>query len=326
MKDIGERAFLRRISGLVDESLLQFNDDASAILLPSGEVMVLNVDMLVFKTDVLPGMSFELAGRKAVTMSISDIIAKGAKPQGCLASLGLTPDTETINGQNILLGVKNQCSYYNAKFLGGDLNECKDIVLDIFSYGMCERNKLVTRSGAKNGDLLYSTGLFGLTSLGFKTLLEGLELPQSLKASALISVYNPIARIDFLSLFDAFEIKLCMDSSDGLFITLSDLTQINEIGIEINNVPIHPTVLSYAKENNLNPLELTFAGGEEFELLFAIDSSRKEEFHKKIDKLGLVAYLIGEFKEDVKGIINKDSRFNDFDLPKEGFEHFRSTA
>ena len=132
MKDIGERVFLRRISNLVDESLLQFNDDASAISLPSGDIMVINVDMLVFKTDVLPGMSFEQIGRKAVTMSISDIVAKGAKPHGCLASLGLTPDTETISGQNILKGVKNQCSFYNTKFLGGDLNECTDVVLDIF--------------------------------------------------------------------------------------------------------------------------------------------------------------------------------------------------
>ena len=146
MEDVGERAFLKRIRDLVDESLLQFNEDASAVMLPSGEVLVINVDMLVFKTDVLPGMSFEQVGKKAVTMSVSDIIAKGAKPYGCLASLGLKSDTKTVDAQSILKGVKEQCSYYGTKFLGGDLNESSDIVLDVVTYGICESNRLIPRN------------------------------------------------------------------------------------------------------------------------------------------------------------------------------------
>lgn len=326
MEDVGERVFLKRIRDLVDESLLQFNDDASAVLLPSGEVMVINVDMLVFKTDVLPGMSFEQVGKKAVTMSVSDIIAKGAKPYGCLASLGLKPDTKTENAQSILKGIKEQCSYYGAKFLGGDLNESSDIILDVVSYGICKNNRLIPRKGVKNGDLIYSTGLFGLTSLGFRTLLKDLELPSSLKKETLFSVYEPIARIDFLPLFDSFDINICMDSSDGLLITLTDLSQINNLGIAVNNVPIHTDVLSFAEDNNLNPLELAFKGGEEFELIFAIDSAKRKNFQQKAEQLGLLIHSIGEFNEDEKGIIIKDSRFNDFDIPKEGFEHFKNSS
>lgn len=323
MEDVGERAFLKRIKDLVDESLLQFNDDASAVLLPSGAVMVINVDMLVFKTDVLPGMSFEQVGKKAVTMSISDIIAKGAKPYGCLASLGLKPDTKTENAQSILKGVKAQCSYYDTKFLGGDLNESSDIVLDVVSYGICKIDKLIPRKGVKNGDLIYSTGLFGLTSLGFRTLLKNLELPLSLKKETLSSVYEPIARVDFLPLFDSFDIKICMDSSDGLLITLTDLSQINNLGIEINNLPIHTEALECAEDYTLNPLELAFKGGEEFELIFAIDSAKRIELQKEAERLGLAIYLIGAFNENEKGIVIKDSRFSDFNLPKEGFEHFK---
>jgi thiamine-monophosphate kinase len=326
MEDVGERAFLKRIRDLIDDSLLQFNDDASAVLLPSGEVMVLNVDMLVFKTDVLPGMSFVQIGKKAVTMSVSDIIAKGAKPYGCLASLGLKSDTKTMNAQNILCGVKKQCVNYDAKFLGGDLNESSDIILDVVTYGICKTNQLIPRKGVKSGDLIYCTGLFGLTSLGYRTLMNDLKLPSTLKKKVLSSVYEPKARVDFLPLFDILDIKICMDSSDGLLITLTDLSLINNLGIEVNSVPIDKEVLSFAEDNDLNPLELAFRGGEEFELIFAIDSSKQQELQQKAEHLGLTIHYIGKFNEDETGLKIKDSSFSGFDFPKEGFEHFQDSS
>ena len=59
LKEIGEREFLSLISNLVDTSILDFNDDASAMILPSEKLLVVNSDMLVQQTDVLPGMSFK---------------------------------------------------------------------------------------------------------------------------------------------------------------------------------------------------------------------------------------------------------------------------
>ena len=326
MSDVGERFFLKRIKTLVDESLLPFNDDASAVLLPSGEILVVNVDMLVYKTDVLPDMTYEQIGKKAVTMSISDIVAKGAKPYGCLASLGLKPDVRTEDAYKILSGVKEQCSYYGTEFLGGDLNESSDIVLDVASYGVCTRDLLIPRNGARDGDFIFSTGLFGLTYLGYKVLLNGLELSLFLKEETLASVYEPRARIDFLPLFDLFDINACMDSSDGLLITLTDLSRINNLGIEINNVPIHEKIKSYSEENNLNPLELAFKGGEEFELIFAVNPAKSKRLQREAEKLGLKIYHIGEFSEDIKGININDTNFSNFDLPQEGFEHFKKST
>ena len=83
---------------------------------------------------------------------------------------------------------------------------------------------------------------------------------------------------------------------------------------------------SLAEGNNLNPLELAFKGGEEFELIFAIDSAKHKELQQKAEQLGLVIHPIGKFNEDEKGIILKDSSFNEFDIPKEGFEHFKNSS
>ena len=326
IKDIGERKFLQLISKYVDRSILDFSDDASAIQLPSGDILVINVDMLVSKTDVLPGMSSEQIGKKAVTMSISDIIAKGVKPIGSLASVSFPGEIETEIAKKIIEGIKTQCNRYDCKFLGGDLNESDDIIIDIVSFGVCSENELIARKGAESGDLLYSTGFFGLTSLGFEILLKEEKIDDPLRSLALESVYEPTAKVDFLKLTQAFPIKVCMDSSDGLMVTLRDLSEVNNLGIKVINIPIHPNVFSYAKISSSNPLDLTFAGGEEFELVFAVSPEMKEQLEEKAPELGITLVHIGEFDTNITGVKITDSSFVGYDFTKEGFEHFKDSS
>ncbi len=320
--EVGERKFLSLISNLVDTSILDFNDDASAIVLPSEKLLVINSDMLVQQTDVLPGMSFKKIGMKAITMSVSDLIAKGAKPLGCLLSVGFPSNLSISDAKAIIEGAKEQCIVYGCKLLGGDTNESSEIIVDATSFGICEKSEIISRKGVQEGDLIYTTGLFGLTSIGFKILLEELEAEDSLREKALDSVYNPIARKEYLNLFDKMNIKICMDSSDGLSYTLSDLSSINDIGINVSSVPIHPLVLEFVEDSDLNPLELVFNGGEEFELVFAVAPTDKDSLEKTATNLGLTIYQIGEFSTSNKGIKISDNRFSKYQLSVKGFQHF----
>ncbi|MFW9851350.1 MAG: thiamine-phosphate kinase [Candidatus Thorarchaeota archaeon] len=322
LKDVGEREFLSLISNLVDTSILDFNDDASAVVLPSEKLLVINSDMLVQQTDVLPGMSFKEIGMKVITMSVSDLIAKGAKPLGCLLSVGFPSNLLILDAKTIIEGAKEQCIAYECKLLGGDTNESSEIIIDAISFGICDKSEIISRKGVQEGDLIYTTGLFGLTSIGFKILLEELKVEDSLREKALTSVYKPVARTDLLKLFKKTNIKICMDSSDGLSYTLSDLSSINDIGISISAVPIHPLVLECAEDNNLNPLELVFNGGEEFELVFAVAPTDKVSLEKMTKKLGLTVYQIGEFSTKNERIKISDNKFSEFPLSIRGFQHF----
>jgi thiamine-monophosphate kinase len=158
--------------------------------------------------------------------------------------------------------------------------------------------------------------------MGFKILLEELEIKGSLREKALDSVYKPIARKEYLNLFKKINIKICMDSSDGLSYTLSDLSSINNIGTNVSSVPIHPLVLEFVEQSDLNPLELVFNGGEEFELIFAVAPTDKNLLEKEANKLGLFIYQIGEFSTKNKGIKISDSRFSKYQLSIRGFQHF----
>ncbi|MHA1345092.1 MAG: thiamine-phosphate kinase [Candidatus Heimdallarchaeaceae archaeon] len=322
LKDIGEKQFLSKISQYVDTPLIDFNDDASAIELPSGELLVINVDMLVHGTDVLPGMSSLQIGKKAVTMSVSDIVAKGVSPLGCLASVGFSPEIAVDEAESIIQGIKEQCSLYGCLFLGGDLNESKETIVDIVAFGTCSKNNLIPRKGAASGDILYSTGLFGFTALGFEMILNEKIIFESLKTQILESVFEPLAKIEFLNILQGLPIKICMDSSDGFLVTLTDLATLNNLGINITTIPIQPDVRKFAEQNGVNPLDLVFKGGEEFDLIFAISPDLVKIVEKKVENMGLKIYKLGFFDENLKGLTITDDAFNQYEFPESGFEHF----
>ncbi|MHA1201210.1 MAG: thiamine-phosphate kinase [Candidatus Heimdallarchaeaceae archaeon] len=314
LKDIGEKQFLSKISQYVDTPLIDFDDDASAIELQSGELLVINVDMLIQGTDVLPGMSSLQIGKKAVTMSVSDIIAKGVTPIGCLASVGFPPEIDIEEAETIIQGIKEQCSSYGCLFLGGDLNESKETVVDIVAFGTCSKTNLISRKGAVSGDILYSTGLFGFTALGFEMLLNGKIVEDSLVKQILESVYEPKAKIEFLDILQELPIKVCMDSSDGLLVTLTDLSFLNNLGINITYIPIQIVAKGF--------VDLVFRGGEEFDLIFAVSPDYIETIEKKVTNMGLTIYKIGFFDENLKGLTITDDAFVNYKLPESGFEHF----
>ena len=98
--------------------------------------------------------------------------------------------------------------------------------------------------------------------------------------------------------------------------------QADKKGINITRVPIDLGVSEYAVKEVLNPLDLAFGGGEEFELVFSIDPSREEKLVEVAQKFGLTVHKIGYFSGDEKELIISDERFLDFELSHKGFEHF----
>ena len=321
--EIGEKKFLSQLVDIIDTSVLPFNDDASSYKLPSGDILVINADMLVQKTDVVPGMKPQQIGKKAVTMSVSDLIAKNAKPLGCLASVGFPSDIKVSHARNILEGIKSKCTEYGILYLGGDLNETDDVVLDLVSFGICAEDEIIPRKGAKNGDLLFSTGLFGLTSLGYKKLLQNKQNPSEINKTILLSVHEPRAKIEYLDLFRKIPINSCMDSSDGLLVTLKELSEINNLGIDVTDIPIHSIAKAYISDENLNPLDLVFNGGEEFELIFSILPEKENELLEFTKENDLFLKKIGSYNKDHRDIKILDSEYSEYTLPNLGFEHFR---
>jgi len=302
---------------------LPFGDDVSAIDVGDNLVAVLKTDMLVAGTDVPSEMSFWHAARKAVVMNISDFAAKGIKPEALLVSLGIPnklAKKEVI--EQIADGLNAGAREYGAYVLGGDTNEACDLIIACMLYGLAEKSKIIGRAGAKPGDIVAVTGLFGKTAAGLKILLEGMEAAEPVRKVLVDSVLMPKARLkEGLALAETCAASASIDSSDGLAWSLYELSKASKIGFEIEDAPLAPEAEKFARTHRLDPVELCFYGGEEYELVVTIKPKLWRKAEKAVEKVGGKLIKIGKAIEKREIYLKVKDKI--VPIEARGWEHFR---
>ena len=314
--EMGERDFLAKISSFVNRprgAKLGFNDDASDIPISSKTNLVVNVDTFVRKTDWLPGMTPAQVGRKTAVMALSDLAAKGAKPLSTMLSLCVPEDYDVEDASEIVRGFSQYGLKSSIPYLGGDIGMCDDVVLTGVAIGTASPERIVSRTGARGGDVVAVTGDFGLTSIAFEILINGLEASSGLHKDALAAAYRPEIHLDFVSsLMNTGTVTASMDSSDGLGITLHTLAKQSGCGFIIDELPVAPRVEEFCRVNKLDKLKTVMQGGEEFLLVLTIppkefDNAQDIARKKKIGlrKIGLATagnQVVLKTKEGLRNI------------------------
>jgi thiamine-monophosphate kinase len=181
---------------------------------------------------------------------------------------------------------------------------------------------IMLRSGARPGDLVAVTGLFGKTAAGLKILSSHLEVKSALRKKLVESVLMPHAKLQeglVLSLTDA--VTAAIDSSDGLAWSLHELAKASSVGFLLNRSPIASEVEQFAANVKLNPLDLTLYGGEEYELVVTIQPNRWKAAEKAVKKVGGKLFLIGKAVEGQD--ITFETKGKITEIKPRGWEHFK---
>ncbi len=224
---LGELRILRileHVFGSSSRTSIGFGDDVSAVKLGRGRVAVLKTDMLVGSTDVPPGMTMRQTAWKAAVANVSDLAAKGVRPLAGLVSLGLPAHLRKSDIGQIARGLQDAAKRYGFPFVGGDTNESQDLAISIALFAVAKLNRLVLRSGAKDGDLIAVTGGFGATAAGLKALMEFKEKPETLNPALYDAVFCPRAQLETgVKLAASGALTSSTDSSDGLAWSLHSL-------------------------------------------------------------------------------------------------------
>jgi thiamine-monophosphate kinase len=300
---------------------ISFGDDVSGIRLDDGGTLILKTDMLVWETDIPKGMTYFQGARKAVIMNFSDLGSKGVKPLAFLASFGFPKDTLARTIEEIAQGIETGVREYGSYMIGGDTNEACDIIISGMAYGIGEESKLMKRTGAKKGDLLCTTGSFGNTTAALMVLLEGKEVSSGISDLLLKSIYHPNARVkEGIVLSETGAVTSCMDSSDGLAISVHELSLQNGLGFRVDHIPVTDEAGSFAKYHGLDPKELALYGGEEYELVFTVTPSRIEEVRESLK--GVRCELIEMGKATGEKSITYHDKGNYKIVKNYGWEHF----
>lgn len=236
-----------------------------------SRLLALKCDMLVGSTDIPPFMKSWQAARKSTVSCVSDFAAKGITPSVCILSLGLPRSTSLHTIEGLAHGFKRASKEFGFSIIGGDINHSNDFTIDCSMVGLAKLpiSTIPAQSGAKPGDVIVTSGVFGQTAAALKILLKDARVKKHMKAKYLSSVMLPKPRLKFGIHLQKF-LSSSIDSSDGLASSLYRLATKSGVDFHVDRIPIAPGIGEFASENGISSKDLVMYGGEEFEIVGTI--------------------------------------------------------
>ena len=280
-----------------------------------GRNVVFKADMLVASTDVPPGMEAWQVARKSIVSCVSDLAAKGVRPHAAMISLGLPKNCTRPYVEGLARGFAGASKEFEVKIVGGDTNEAGGLVIDCSMIGFAG-GKMPTRGGARPGDAVVVSGMFGLPPAGLAILMRKAAAAGAFRKQAADSVLFPAPRQRFgLALARYFSSSI--DSSDGLAISLYELACQSKVDIAVDGIPAADGVEPFAQENGLDPHELVFHGGEEYEIVATIPKAKLKQAEAAARKVKVGLHVIGRVRRGAGGVyVGKKP------LENRGYAHF----
>lgn len=257
-------------------------DDAALLRPGRGYEVVVTVDALVAGVHFFPDDPPASIGWKALAVNLSDLAAKGAKPEGFVLTLALPRGWTEGWLADFATGLARLAGEAGCPLIGGDtVSTPGPLTISITAFGTVPAGRMVARSGAKPGDVVLVSGTIGDGALGLK--VHGPDRP------AWVSTLEPQGRAFLadrylhprprLSLSEALQrhASAAMDISDGLVGDLAKLLKASKVGAEIDldAVPFSdPARAAVMADPAL--AELAWTGGDDYEILCT--ASEREYF------------------------------------------------
>jgi thiamine-monophosphate kinase len=248
---------------------LGIGDDA-AVLAPLAGRVVLTVDAAVEGVHfVRAWASLRVLGRRAVMAAVSDLAAMGAAPRATLVALALPDGLDDADLLALVDGTADAATETGAALVGGNLTRASELSITTTAVGEAGA-RVLTRSGAREGDAVYVTGVVGAAALGLAHLQSGRA--QEPEAAPFVARWcAPIARLtEGRALVDAGA-TACVDVSDGLLQDLGHLARASGLAARVDAaaLPMLPGQTARATALGLDAVTLALTGGEDYELVYA---------------------------------------------------------
>jgi thiamine-monophosphate kinase len=282
---ISERDLIRRISTILGSIV---NDDC-AVLDSGDRYLVATTDMLHRKSDFPEVMTPWQIGWMTVAVNLSDVAAMGAEPSGVLVATGIPQGTDLAFIDGIFSGFSDCTGAFGTRVLGGDMDSTDELNLTGFAMGFVEKDLILMRSGASPGDILCTTGTLGAAGAGLLQLQMGDD-----KGAFVKNLLEPVPKIkEGRALALSRSVTAMMDNSDGLALSLSDLSEVSSVGFVLKEESI-PLALGIEEAfGRAKGLELAVRAGGDFELIFTVKPSRIEAASKAVD-LTILGHAVEE--------------------------------
>jgi thiamine-monophosphate kinase len=284
-KSISERRLIKRILKILESVI----EDDCATIDADDRYIVVTTDMLHRETDFPLIMTPWQIGWMVVAVNLSDIAAMGASPAGILIAAGLTPKMNLSFTDELFKGLLDCASAFGTAILGGDIDSSRELTITGCALGFVEKELILRRKGARPGDLLCTTGFLGSAGAGLYALNQS-----DIENEFVNCLLKPYPRLEEgRALAFSRSVTSMMDNSDGLALSIYDLSRINNVGFVVHEeeLPIAPGIEELVGHEKAIKLAMT-AGGD-FELLFTVNPDRLDAA-KKACELKVIGYAARE--------------------------------
>jgi thiamine-monophosphate kinase len=190
----------------------------------------------------------------------------------------------------------------------------------------------VSRRGARPGDVLLVTGRLGAAAAGLAALEDPAGAPGVPPADLTTVVEahrRPTPRVAEGRLAHGSGAATAMiDLSDGLATDLGHLCRESGVGaaVRLAALPIDPATRRVARALGADPLAWALSGGEDYELLLAVDPAAAAALAGRITAAtGTPVTLIGEVRPEAEGLRFLDAEGRPRPV-RPGFDHFAPGA
>ncbi len=325
----GEREIIARIrqaAGSSDDLVVGIGDDCAVYKTARDRVSLVTTDTMV------EGVHFDLLwhppaelGRKAASVNISDIAAMGGLPRFALLSLALTPAFGNQWLAEFMAGFLAVLSEHDVVLIGGDtVQSGHESVLSVTVLGEMAEAELITRKGARIGDVVLVSGFLGEAAAGLALCRLGLDHDPGWQP--LVGAHlDPVPQVALGRVLAASGLVHAMqDLSDGLATDLAHICAESGVGavVAAEKIPLSPLLRKAAKTCGQSPLDWALAGGEDYHLLFTAGEQQVAALCSLVrEKTGRELFAVGRIVEG-RGVFLEEAGQRR-EISYRGYEHFR---
>lgn len=345
---LGEFGLIRHLTDklpIFNDSTIKGIGDDAAIINNKDDSTLVTTDLM------LEGVHFDLTyfplkhlGYKAAMINFSDIYAMNGFPKQITVSLGISKRFSIEDMEQLYSGIRLACEEQKVDIVGGDTtSSANGLAISITCIGSAKSDKIVSRSGAKEGDLICVSGDLGaayaglqllerekmvfqseLTEVAKKTNLafaeEQIQPDFTGKEYLLERQLKPVARRDIIEILHKSNLlpTSMIDISDGLSGDMLHICEDSSVGCKIyeEHLPIDYQTAVQAEQFNMNLTTFALNGGEDYELLFTLPISANEQI-KELDNIKPIGYITK--KELGSFLVTRDGQ--EFPLQAQGHKN-----
>ncbi len=258
--------------------------------------------------------------KKVIRSSISDLIAKGVKPEYYFISGSGNKNQFTKKNLRLISKSLNQeQKKYNIKLSGGDTTNSNKVSFSITTIGFSKN--IIERNKARLNDDIYVTGNMGDTFLGLKIIINNIKINSKLKKYFINQFYCPNLPYKIYKQIHKFA-NTSMDISDGLITDMNKLINKQKLSFEINvnKIPISKNLKFYLKKHDKSRTQYLF-NGDDYQILFTASKKNRsliKSIGKKMNqKITIIGKINNGYKKNLIKMDNKSQNLTNF----KGYSH-----